>query len=165
MNAPATAAAPTTEKAKGAAPVLRAIARDGDGWKEVMVLWATAEDATAKLKGFVMVGGRKANVLGFVNTKAEDGSKFIVLSETTEAGLQRLATGNAINSLKDGGEVFFDTIKFKAEGADDKVYARLTNAATPELAAELGFTSARVPRPEQAQAEQAEEAAAERPRA
>lgn len=163
MTATAAQTATQEPKAKGPAPVLRAIARDGDGWKDIMVLWTTAEDATAKLKGFVMVGGRKANILGFINTKKEDNSKFIVLSEKTEAGLVRLATGNAINDLKDGGQVYFDTIKFKAEGSEDKVYARLTNAASAELATELGFTSARIPRPK-AEESEGEAAPAERPR-
>lgn len=152
MNAPAAQSATPETKPKGPAPVLRAIERDGTGWKESVVLWATREDANAKLKGFVMIGDRKVQVLGFVNTKEEDGSKFIALSEKTEGGLVRVATGNAINKHKDGSQVYFDTVAIKL-GENQTAFARLTNAATGELATELGFTSARVPRPEQAASE------------
>lgn len=164
MNAPATAAAPTAEKTKGAAPVIKGITMTETGWKDTVALWTTKEDATAKLKGFIMDGDVKINVLGFINENKEKGTKFISLSKSVDGKLERVATGNAINAHKDGSQAYFDTVAFNV--GEKSIFGRLTNAATEELSAELGFTSAPVPRPakaDEAASEVVDETVAEQP--
>lgn len=134
----------TNDKTK-ARPVIKGVAMTESGWKDTIALWLTNENATAKLKGFIMDGDTKVSVLGFINDNTEKGTKFITLSKSTPDGLVRVCTGNPINSHKDESPVFFDTLGFNI--GDKSVYGRLTKAASAELQAELGFAQARVARP------------------
>lgn len=168
MNQAATAEKPAgTEKEKGPAPVIRGITMAESGWQETIVLWPTKDGAGADLRGFVLQGTTRRNVLGFINTNTEKGTKFLTLKESVQ-GQEKMNTvghGNPINTHKDGSPVYFDTLAFNI--GDTTVFGRLTKAATAELQKELGFTSTRLPRPQRAENEPESEgdSTAQRPRA
>ena len=150
------------EKAKGTPPVIRGVEKSADGWKESIVLWQSSGEAASDFNGFVMDGDTRVNVLGFINENSEKKTKFVSLRERTEGGLKDFCTGNPINSSKSGDPVYFDTIAFNI--GDKAIFGRLTNAATEELQAELGFSQARVQRPSREECEGEVTDAAERPR-
>lgn len=132
----------TTEKAKGAAPVVKGSEMTEGGRQDTVALWATKEGSVADLNGYF----KGQRVLGFINKNAEKGSAFVSLKASTPDGLISVATGNAINTSKEGKTVYFDTLAFN-DGTDKAVFAHVTSAITPELHEALGFTSARVERP------------------
>lgn len=163
MTAATTEATAQSEKAKGASPVIRGVVKTDAGWQDGVVLWKTSDEATAQLKGFIMDGNKKVNVLGFINENTEKKTKYIALKERAESGLKEVCFGNPINSSKNDEPVYFDTIAFNI--GDQAIFGRITNAVTDELHAELGFTQPRIKRPAHEEAEEAAPAAAaDRPR-
>lgn len=135
-----------TEKAKGPAPVMRASEQLEDGsWSDKLVLWKATGESRAAFSGFAVVDGARRDVLGFINTNGETQSKFVNLNAKKDDGTyERIGVGNAINTSKNGKQVYFDTVAFNF--ANQTIYGRLTKSATDELQRELGFTNPRVER-------------------
>lgn len=155
-------------KEKGPSPFLRAISKGGDGkYAGTLSLWAHAEGSKTHMHGYAVVDGKNEQVIGFFNDK--DGKKSISLkqfvegADGAESSWKVLGYGNAVNSNKDGDQVFFDTVVFNIGGKS--IGARVTAAADEGLRDKIGFTSAQVQRPaKEAEAETASESAVERQR-
>lgn len=124
------------------------------------------------LQGYVVAKGQKRDVIAHMNERKPDPETgeikpgFLKLSERVGKGddqtWREVGYGNAMNSRKDGKQVFFDTVLFNVGG--ETLNARVTKHVTPEMHEKLGFTSPREERPKSdksAKAEQAEEPAPE----
>lgn len=148
MSETAVATAEKVEKKeKGPSPILRGV----ENGKVTMVLWANPPGAKMDVHGYIAgVGGKNRQVSGFFNEK--DGKKSISLKEFVPGAegkdsWKMLGFGNPVNSRKDSGPVFFDTMVFNIEGKS--IGARVTKAGE-EFQAKMGFTSDKVARPKNA---------------
>lgn len=139
---------PTTPESKPL-PALR--------YKDEVALWPTKKDDKALLTGHVTVNGEKSYVRVFLNTEDKEGNALShpYLSVTTNtaakdapAAWKTLAYGNAVNSRKDGKEVYFDQVIFNLAGDDKKTFnAYVGKGCSEELHRQLGFTSPQIQRP------------------
>lgn len=138
----------SAQEKKGARPVIRAIHKDGtaDKWVEDAVLWSNDGDGAYELSGKIL--GK--SVYGFV-VAPEGHDPFVSFKTKVGDGYQQIATMNAQNDRKDGGEVYFDTLSIRVtdlvSGEKSTIYARITAEMSGELHTKLGFTSPRVERP------------------
>ncbi len=125
------------------------------------------------LQGHVVVKGQKKDVIAHMNERkanletGEVKPSFLKLSERVGKGedqtWREVGYGNAMNTRKDGKQVFYDTVIFNVDG--EILNARITKHVTAEMHAKLGFTSPRQERPKSDQSikEQTEEPAPGQP--
>lgn len=125
-------------------------------FKNELLLWPTKEGDKAALSGFVTIEGQKLQVRGFINDTDKEGNKlehaYVSLTTNTAAqgespAWKNVAFGNAVNSRKDGKEVYFDQIIFNVAGSDKTFNAYAGRGMTEDLHGRLGFTSPQVQRP------------------
>lgn len=146
-------------------------------FKDEVALWPTKEGDKAALSGYITLDGQKLQVRGFINDTDKEGNKlkspYLALThngaaEGEPAQWKNIAYGNAVNSRRDGKEVFFDQVIFNVAGSEKTFSAYAGRGMTDDLHGQLGFTSPQVQRPEkapaaEAEAEEEEAAAAPRP--
>eukprot|EP00887_Chlorella_sp_A99_P003782 scaffold31.g3782.t1 len=146
--------------------------REGsDSYETTVLLYEGKGDF---LQGHVMVNGQKKDVIAHMNERkanpetGEVKPSFLKLSERVGKGedqtWREVGYGNAMNTRKDGKQVFYDTVLLNVNG--ETLNARITKHVTPEMHAKLGFTSPRQERPKtekSIKAEQTEELAPEQP--
>lgn len=125
-------------------------------YKDEVALWPTKEGDKAALSGHVTVDGQKVRVRGFINDTDKEGNTLAhpYLSLTTNpaaegqpAAWKTLAYGNAVNSRKDGKDVYFDQVIFNVAGTDKTFSAYVGKGCTEALHKQFGFTSAQIQRP------------------
>ncbi len=136
-------------------PVLRGIARNPESgeFETTVLLFKGKGDY---LQGFIMQDGHKHQVLAHINErKADEGTgeikpNFLKLSKSEGQGdnvqWTELGFGNAVNKRGDEKPVYHDEVLFNVNGKT--ISARLGKDVSDELHTKLGFTSARVERPE-----------------
>ena len=125
-------------------------------FKDELLLWPTKDGDKAALSGFATVDGQKLQVRGFINDTDKEGNKLehpyvSLTTNTADQGdtpaWKNVAFGNAVNSRKDGKEVYFDQIIFNVAGSEKTFNAYAGRGMTDELHGRLGFTAPQVQRP------------------
>ncbi|ECE0486582.1 hypothetical protein KX75_20680, partial [Salmonella enterica subsp. enterica] len=143
VNAPATppgnVTVPEVSKAAGSV-VMHALDSD----KNVLMHLVKAHGDY--LQGIVKQGNEYQHVIGKLCDSPE-GHRYIALNSVGQDGkLHQLGYGNAINQVRNGGEVNFDSFVFKLNGAE-KIIATLNKPANfpAALHEKLGFTQRYTP--------------------